>query len=140
MTGRRRRSVSMLMNTLCTTSGVDKDTNSTSSPTMSEFKTKLLRHIIYIVSSFSSIGMGKPSPVVSTKTKGVEPTVPDARRFLEVSGKPPFSLVNALNTLFFLVSRKCDAAPERLAGWRMSHSLFCCGVQAQESEGLECGQ
>ena len=29
--------------------------------------------------------MGKPSPVVSTKTKGVEPTVPDARRFLEVS-------------------------------------------------------
>ena len=29
--------------------------------------------------------MGKPSPVVTTKTKGVEPTVPDARRFLEVS-------------------------------------------------------
>ena len=29
--------------------------------------------------------MGKPSPTVNTKTKGVEPTVPDARRFLEVS-------------------------------------------------------
>ena len=29
--------------------------------------------------------MGKASPVVTTKTKGVEPAVPDARRFLEVS-------------------------------------------------------
>ena len=35
--------------------------------------------------SHCSIGLGKPSPVVTTKTKGVEPTVPDARRFLEVS-------------------------------------------------------
>ena len=35
--------------------------------------------------SHYSIGLGKPSPVVTTKTKGVEPTVPDARRFLEVS-------------------------------------------------------
>ena len=29
--------------------------------------------------------MGLPSPAVTTKTSGVEPTVPDARRFLEVS-------------------------------------------------------
>jgi hypothetical protein len=34
---------------------------------------------------FGRIGVGKPSPVVNTRTKGVEPTVPDARRFLEVS-------------------------------------------------------
>ena len=42
------------------------------------------RYQLYVI-AYNSIGMGQPSPSVNTRTKGVEPTVPDARRFLEVS-------------------------------------------------------
>ena len=66
------------------------------------------------------IGMGKPSPAVTTKTKGVEPTVPDARRFLEVSAGSVTLHLNAWQAggcpiIYFVVEYK----PKNQKDWTL---------------------
>ena len=77
------------------------------------------RYQLYVI-AYNSIGMGKPSPSVNTRTKGVEPTVPDARRFLEVSAGSVTLHLNAWQDggcpmIYFVVEYK----PKKQKEWTL---------------------
>ena len=77
------------------------------------------RYQLYVI-AYNSIGMGKPSPSVNTRTKGVEPSVPDARRFLEVSAGSVTLHLNAWQDggcpmIYFVVEYK----PKKQKEWTL---------------------
>ena len=77
------------------------------------------RYQLYVI-AYNSIKMGKPSPSVNTRTKGVEPTVPDARRFLEVSAGSVTLHLNAWQDggcpmIYFVVEYK----PKKQKEWTL---------------------
>jgi len=68
------------------------------------------RYQLYVV-AYNQIGVGAASPTVNTRTKGVEPTVPDARSFLEVSAGSVTLHLNAWQDggcpiIYFMVEHK----------------------------------
>lgn len=72
------------------------------------------------MTSYNSIGVGSKSSQMTAKTKGVEPAVPEAHRFLEVS---PGSVTLHLNAwldggcpiLYFVVEYKQRYALETIS-------------------------